>query len=102
MVSRTEVEQLSRSFYQLLISLVEENERLTAQVKYSIYARPGHVHQRHSDAVSPGIPKGYETVLSYLAKWRPDLLDPRYGDPVSAIKVTAPPCFSGGVEGTRR
>lgn len=29
---------------------------------------------RHSDCVSP-VPKGYDTVLGYLAKYHPDVLD---------------------------
>lgn len=37
---------------------------------------------RHSDAITANVPPGFDTVLGYLAKHHPDILDEvDYGDP---------------------
>lgn len=76
---------------------------------------------RHRDAISPYVPQGYDTVLGYLAKHHPDVLDHvDYYDPsvttrdgwkmshlctrkgARVVYVDAPPCLqSAGIERVR-
>ena len=42
---------------------------------------------KHADCISPDVPEGHDTVLGYLAKYRPDVLDLfDYADPQWTIR----------------
>lgn len=54
-------------------ALVVERDALRALLAQAPSAPA--VFARHLDALSPNVPEGFETVLGYLARNRPDLLD---------------------------
>jgi hypothetical protein len=68
------VEYLARSLAQAIVELSHERDTLAAQVEKLTRRATGVAAKRHTDAVSVS-PKGYETVLTYLARWHPEILD---------------------------
>ena len=52
----------------------EALRRLTRTYRGTV-ATPGTPQARHKDAATKVVPKGYDTVLGFLAKWHPEILD---------------------------
>ena len=66
------VANILSGLYARLDTIVDANKAKSLAVPHSEYTN---FYVRHKDAVTPDVPEGYDTILGFLAKRHPDVLD---------------------------